>query len=80
MLPTYSQDCGLEDQILSVSSSTHRARAPAEIRTVSIGAILTSVAFESTWQGNPDHVDNCIKAKKSDTLGFLHSSQSRKNH
>jgi len=55
VLPTYSQDCGLEDQIFSVSRSTHRARASADVWTVSVGAILTSVAFQPTWQSNPDH-------------------------
>ena len=57
VLPTYSQDCGLEDQILGASSGTHGARASAEIWTVSVGAILTTVAFEPTWQANPDHAE-----------------------
>ena len=61
VLPTYSQDCGLEDQIPDVSSSTHGARASAEIRAVSIRAVLVAVAFEPTGQTNSNHTGRCRK-------------------
>ena len=64
VLPTYSQDCGLEDQTLCVHVNTHRTRASTEVWTISIGSILATVAFEPTWQANPDHIEKRRKPSK----------------